>query len=256
MNSDLEYLKQQGLDHYMDFSAVEPAFEDPFAAVRSGELPAIPPEAADLARLHRLIRRRKSFTVLEFGAGYSTIVIADALKKNQSDWEALPSRPALRNRHLFHAFTVDASKGWLAKADASFPASLRAHVTFHHSSVHIGTHNGQLAHFYDSLPDIIPDFIYLDGPDPKDVQGSIHGLTFQCDERTVMAADLLLMESTFLPGTFILVDGRTNNARFLARNFQRSYDVHWDRAADITTLELIEDRLGALNILGTDLLPA
>ena len=30
-----------------------------------------------------------------------------------------------------------------------------------------------------------------------------------------MAADLLLMESILLPGTFILVDGRTNNARFL-----------------------------------------
>lgn len=252
---DLDYLKQQGLDQFIDFSAVEPAFENPFAAVRSAELPAIPPEIADLARLHRLIRKRKSFTVLEFGTGYSTIVIADALQKNQADWEALPEKPALRNRHLFHCFTVDASKNWLAKAEAGFPAALRPRVTFHHSTVHIGTHNGQLAHFYDNLPDIIADFIYLDGPDPKDVQGSINGLTFQCDERTVLAADLLLMESTFLPGTFILVDGRTNNARFLVRNFQRRYEVQWNRDADITTIELIEDRLGALNILGTDFLP-
>ena len=46
-------------------------------------------------------------------------------------------------------------------------------------------------------------------------------MTFQCDERTVMAADLLLMESILLPGTFILVDGRTNNTRFLKNNFQK-----------------------------------
>ena len=116
----------------------------------------------------------------------------------------------------------------------------------------IGTYQGQLCHYFTSLPDVVADFIYLDGPGPKDVKGTIRGLSFQCDERTVMSADLLLMESTFLPGTFILVDGRTNNARFLQRNFRRTYDVRWDKEGDVTSFELKEERLGKYNVLGSD----
>jgi len=67
-----------------------------------------------------------------------------------------------------------------------------------------------------------------------------------------MSGDLLLMESTFLPGTFILVDGRTNNVRFLERNFTRHYKIAWDKKADTTTFELVEDRLGRYNVLGSD----
>ena len=77
-------------------------------------------------------------------------------------------------------------------------------------------------------------------------------MTFQCDERTVMAADLLLMESILLPGTFILVDGRTNNARFLKKNFQRNFEMSWDKDGDVTSFELQEERLGKYNILGSD----
>ena len=234
-----EYLRAEGLDRLIDFTAGGPGF---------------PPEATDLARLHRLIRARKSLTVLEFGVGYSTIVIADALRKNRREWDALSAPPEVRNRFLFHCHTVDASPTWLESARASFPEELRPFVTFHFSAVKIGTHNGQLCHFYDKLPDVIPDFLYLDGPDPADVQGSINGLTFQCPERTVMAGDPLLMESTLLPGFFMLIDGRTNNARFLQRNFTRPYKVVWDRDGDVTTFELHEDRLGVVNILGRDVL--
>ena len=86
----------------------------------------------------------------------------------------------------------------------------------------------------------------------KDVKGSLNGMTFQCDERTVMAADLLLMESILLPGTFIIVDGRTNNARFLKNNFQRNFEMSWDKDDDVTSFELKEERLGKYNILGSD----
>jgi hypothetical protein len=61
------------------------------------------------------------------------------------------------------------------------------------------------------------------------------------------------MESILLPRTFILVDGRTNNARFLKNNFQRNFEMTWDKEGDITTFELNEERLGKYNILGSDL---
>ena len=60
------------------------------------------------------------------------------------------------------------------------------------------------------------------------------------------------MESTFLPGAFILVDGRTNNCRFLQRNFSRNYEVKWDKDNNVTTFELREERLGKYNLLGAD----
>ncbi|MEO0787845.1 MAG: hypothetical protein AAFY36_04230 [Bacteroidota bacterium] len=214
----------------------------------------IAPQIQDLARLHQLIRKRKSFTVLEFGVGYSTIVIADALKKNQAEWSTLDPVPAIRNRYVFQCFSVDTSEDWIALTNSRIPEHLKEYVHFQYSEVEIGTHLGQLCHFYKTLPDVVPDFIYLDGPDPKAVKGNINGLTFQCDERTVMAADLLLMESTMLPGTFILVDGRTNNARFLQRNFRRNFDYRWHQSADVSTFELQEKRLGKYNLLGSDFL--
>lgn len=226
----------------------------PLIELMAGGSTGFPPELPDLARIHRLIRTRKSMTVLELGVGFSTVVVAHALRKNRAQWDALKSPPVLRNRFPFQCFTVDASASWLELATSRFPAELRPFVTFRHSAVRIGMHNGQLCHFYENVPDIVPDFLYLDGPDPKDVQGSINGMTFQCEERTVMSGDPLLMEPTLLPGFFMLLDGRTNNARFLERNLTRPYKVTWDREGDVTTFELDEERLGPVNILATDVL--
>lgn len=248
------YIRNNGLDEVVDFEENADYREGAFDSVSGMLKIPFPPQAADLVRLHKLIRQRKSFTVLEFGLGYSTLIMADALAKNEAEFNRLTPRPVIRNRHLFKIFSVDASREWIEYTKNIIPASLRDRVVFHHSGVKIGTYRDQLCHYYKNLPDIIPDFIYLDGPSAKDVEGEINGLSFNCEERTVMSGDLLLMESTFLPGTFILVDGRTNNARFLARNFCREYDMHWDREGDVTTFELKEERLGRYNILGADLL--
>ncbi len=249
------YIESEGLDKLVDFSQGLNYQAGVFDAVGGKLASPIPPDPDDLARIHKLIRLRKCFTVLEFGVGYSTAVIADALQKNQRDWEALPQKAEIRNRFMFQLFSVDTSKAWIETAAARLPADLAARVHFQFSEVKIGTHNGQICHYYQNIPDIVPDFIYLDGPSPKDVKGSVNGMSFQCDERTVMAADLLLMEPTFLPGLFILVDGRTNNARFLARNFTRKYDAKWGPEGDVTTFELVEERLGKYNLLGSDFFP-
>ena len=252
MQSAKEYLIQEGLNQYINLDANAEFNEGAFDAV-SGKLNIpFPPVAEDLARLHRLIRKRKSFTILEFGSGLSTIVMADALSKNKADFLAIEEKPELRNRFMFQIFSVESDKQWIEHSQSNFPKHLLEHVNFHYSEIKIDTFNGRICHFYDNLPDIVPDFIYLDGPNPKDVKGNVNGMTFQCDERTVMAADLLLMESILLPGTFILVDGRTNNARFLKNNFQRNFEMSWDKDDDVTSFELKEERLGKYNVLGSD----
>ena len=252
MQSAKEYLIQEGLNQYINLDANADFKEGAFDAVNGKLNIPFPPVAKDLARLHRLIRKRKAFTVLEFGSGLSTIVMADALSKNKADFLAIEEKPELRNRFMFQIFSIESDKQWIENSQSNFPKHLLEHVNFHYSEIKIDTFNGRICHFYDNLPDVVPDFIYLDGPNPKDVKGSLNGMTFQCDERTVMAADLLLMESILLPGTFIIIDGRTNNARFLKNNFQRNFEISWDKDGDVTTFELQEERLGKFNILGSD----
>lgn len=249
-----EYIRTEGLDQLINFRENEGFEESAFDSVSGRLTIPLPPEPNDLVRLHQLVRRRKSFTILEFGLGYSTVILADALRKNQADWERLPEAPQIRNRFMFQLFSVDASRSWVEQIKNRLPQTLGDRVHIQYSEVEIGTFNGRLCHYYKNLPDVVPDFVYLDGPAPKDVQGSLNGLSFQCDERTVMSGDLLLMEPTFLPGTLILVDGRTNNTRFLASNFQRKYDINWDKENDQTTFELNEERLGRYNLLGSDFL--
>ena len=139
---------------------------------------------------------------------------------------------------------MDASEIWLERARSRVPAGLSSRIHFHHSGLSAGTWNGRFCHFYDSLPDTVPDFVYLDGPAPEDVKGQVRGLSFQVKNRTVMGADLLFMEPTLLPGAFILVDGRLNNARFLQRNFQRPFSCHLLPGTDVTVFELNEPPLG------------
>lgn len=249
------YAEQQGLTKLIDFSQTLPAVSSPFDNVSGQRTAPFPPDIDDLVHIHRLIRERHSFTVLEFGVGYSTLIIADALQKNEADWQALDKKPAIRNRFPFQVFSVDASDTWIATARARIPKILEPRIHLHHSTVHIGTFQERMCHFYDQLPDVVADFIYLDGPAPKDVQGSINGMSFQCDERSVMSGDLLLIEPILLPGSLILVDGRTNNARFLKRNFQRNWNMVHDAKGDNTIFELVEDRLGPYNLIGSDFFP-
>ena len=240
------------LDRHWQQDGLAALFKD-IAALGGAASRAFEPAQRDLARLHLLIRKRRFLTTVKFGVGYSTIVMAHAHSLNKQDFKAARVDRKLRNTHLFEHVAVDASQEWLDSTARMLPESLKPFVTFHRSDVQAGLYQGQLSHTYSALPNVIADFIYLDGPDPKDVKGSVNGLDFSIAERTVMSADLLVMESCFLPGTAILVDGRTNNARFLERNFRRTYKITWDREGDCTLFELQEPRLGPHNVLGPDI---
>lgn len=48
----------------------------------------------------------------------------------------------------------------------------------------------------------------------------------------------------------MIIDGRSNNARFLQRMLRRQYNVYYYQQADVTTFELNEQRLGEKNVFG------
>ena len=232
-------------EEYWEASGLRSLFEN---------LPADPsalrPDVNDLVRLHRLVRTRPCVTVLEFGIGCSTIVLAHALDQNeQTHGEELRER-ITRNSQLFQVFSVDANQRWIDHTAERIPAPLAARVHLRHSAVSATTFGGRLCHTYDTLPNVVPDFIYLDGPDPADVTGAVNGLDFSAPERTVMAADILVMEPTLLPGTVVVVDGRENNVRFLTRNLQRPISLSVE--GDASIIEFMEPRLGHVDVIGVD----
>jgi len=62
-----------------------------------------------------------------------------------------------------------------------------------------------------------------------------------------MAADILVFEHFLTPGTLIVVDGRSANARFLCCNLQREWAYQYSEAMDQHFFELKEEPLGIYN---------
>ena len=213
------------------------------------EASPIPPDVNDLALLHKLIRSRKFLTVLEFGVGYSTLVMADALARNKEELGEALKKLNIRCKNPFKIYSIDADEHWIKIAAARIPEHLRQHSSISFSSVSAGTFCDQICHYYDRLPSVLPDFIYLDAPDPANVAGELNGLSFcQNLEMPPLSGDLLRLEPLFFPGTFILIDGRQNNVRFLLNNFKRNWKIHTFPNCDSTGLELVEKPLGKYNL--------
>lgn len=226
------YLQQAGL-----LSALEMA--------RQAIAQAVPPDYRDLARLHRIVRERRCLSVLEFGAGYSSWVMAAALADNQSDWDSLTQQPPIRCHTPFQLHSLDGSQQWSSLAASRLPETLAERAQFHVSEIISGVFQGRDCHYYQNLPSVVPDLIYLDAPDPTQIDAG-QASPWHNPDRLPLAADILRAESWLLPGTLVVVDGRTANARFLQAHFYRRWQVVHNRDAEVTVMELQEPALGAV----------
>ena len=200
------------------------------------------PELDDLARLHWLVVSRRVLTALEFGVGFSTRVIDLALELNQVEHSSATGN--LRILRPFELFSVDNQQVWIERVSHTFDL-LR--TTLWHSDVEMSTFNERVCTTYANLPNISPDFIYLDGPDQFSPRGHIRGLSTASPDRLPMSADILAFEHFLLPGTLIVVDGRTANARFLRSNLQRRWSYQHVPEWDQHFFELREEPLGVWN---------
>ena len=129
------------------------------------------------------------------------------------------------------------------------PKKYKKYVNAMFSHVRMSEYCGKICTIFDALPNICPDFIYLDGPDQFTTKGEIRGIHNRHPDRLPMVADLLSLEYYLLPGTIILTDGRTSNARFLRNNFQREWSYIHDPNIDISLFRLDESPLGRYNRL-------
>ena len=89
-------------------------------------------------------------------------------------------------------------------------------INFHKSELLMSEYCGKICTLYSNLPNICPDLIYLDGPDQFSPNGNIRGISTKHPDRMPMSADILTFEHFLQPGTLIIIDGRTANARFFS----------------------------------------
>ena len=215
-----------------DYS-VTPNIEIPYSA-----------ELDDLIRLHYLVTSRKVITVLEIGVGNSTIVLDHALEQNKLKYGDFVKKN-LRRSNPFECHSVDNNEHWIDITKLNNP-SLK-NVTFHYCPCHVTTFNQRICTLYDNLPNIVPNLIYLDAPDQFSPTGDVNGISTRNPDRLPMSADILTFEHFLHPGTLIVVDGRTANARFLKINLQRKWKYRHFEKFDQSIFYLDEKPLGKYN---------
>lgn len=76
-------------------------------------------------------------------------------------------------------------------------------------------------HFDEDVSDFIAELIYLDGPDPVQVRGTMNGSGYRELRTPVIVVDIFLTEPKIMPLSAIITDGQTVNAGFLLGNLRR-----------------------------------
>lgn len=205
---------------------------------------AFEPECPDLTRLYSIIRMRKIITVLEFGSGKSTKIIAEALRRNKEDYHDQIS--LVRRKNAFHIYSLESEKKYANQViNSCKKAKLEKYVTVRLVKAEQTYFNNMICGKYKNIPSVCPDLIYIDGPMPMSYKNSKKQyMSMNDSDITNITCDLLIIEPILLPGTIVIIDGMTNNARFNKRNLQRNWLSYEDLNNDYTLMILDEPPLG------------
>ena len=174
---------------------------------------SIPPVWGDLWHLYQTVRQRKPSLILEFGSGCSTIIMAQGLADNGNTNDAAK------------LVSLESEFRWAAVSEKTIPDALSKFVEIIVAPVDKAEHSGFPVWRHQNVPMGAPDLVYLDGP----------ALT---PDRKI-AVDMLDMEDRLVPGTRLIVDGRSQNCRFLADEFSRRWSRSWNRFTKQTAFDLL-----------------
>ncbi len=244
-----EYADQSGLIDLFNLNCSFTHKENPQAdllrTVDPNEIEPYKPELNDLCRLHWLATSRKSCQILEFGSGYSTLILADAMRINEEkhlNW----AKSNLRIEEPFTIHSLEESSSYMQITQTRLGA-LEKYVKLAHSKVFLTEFRGNYVTFYEEVPNILPDLIYLDGPSQYAAKNIINGFSINTPFRMPMSADILRLEFFLEPGTLIIVDGRGANANLLKRELKRNWKYFFDQVGDVHLFELQDEFFGKLN---------
>ena len=242
------YLEKNPIHEILDidlesYGDIEKKIErSPYETVSNSDYPNAT-ELDDLIRLHYLVTSRKVTTILEIGVGKSSAVFSDALSKNKNLWEGWVKKN-LRRSNPFECHSVDNNQKWIDSVKNKYSFD---NVSYYYCRCEVSSINSRICTLFHGIPNICPDLIYLDGPDQFSPEGDIRGLSTNHPDRMPMSGDIITIEHFLTPGTLIVVDGRTANARFLKENLQRNWEYHHSSNYDQHYFELKESPLGIYN---------
>lgn len=236
------FFTNQGLKWIVDLSKKKVKLKDD----RIDPNPHIP-DLEDLYFLYQLIVINNRTTILEYGCGWSTLIMHLALIKNAKKFN---NKVFSRCGNPYELISVDQSRKFLniAKKRIKKYSKNSKNVKFNFSKVNMTKFNGRFCTEYLNHPLCNPDFIYIDAPHQWGIENKIQNFTTAHFSMMPMMCDVLKFEHFLTPGTIIVTDGRTANARFLKSNFQRKWKhVHLEKI-DQHYFYLNEKPLGKWNI--------
>ena len=109
----IDYIKRYGLDDLLKVKKILPAPEyETFDTVNKNFNQLFYIDWNDLIFLHKIIIKHKIINVMEFGIGYSTIVMAHALSLNKKKYFHFVKKE-LRKEKLFKCVSLDNDKKYV-----------------------------------------------------------------------------------------------------------------------------------------------
>lgn len=203
-----------------------------------------PPILDDLYKIFYIVTKFKRVTCMEFGTGWSTLVMAKAISQNKKKYSKKIKK--LRFSYPFEVYSIDNLKKYL-RISKERVKNISTKTKFIFSKNRMSLWNGCICNEYVKLPSINPDFIYLDAPDHMYIDGKVNGIKISHNDFMPMSSDILKIEHFLTPGTIILVDGRTSNANFLKNNFKRNWLYNRDKIRDHSIFVLNDEPIGKIN---------
>lgn len=239
-----DYFKLEKLIEKKKFDLISSNLKPELITVTKGNKRPFEPDLPDLCRLHWIVLSRKIINVLEFGSGFSTIFMAHAQNILKREFNFIDG---LRYEKQFHTYSVEESSRYAKITNLRSPKNLKKFFSIKVCKAKIVEYKNHYASKYINIPNISPDLIYLDAPSQYFTKKTYDGFSFSKICRMPMSADILYFEYFLEPGTVIVVDGRTANARFLKENFKRNWKYLHDEVGDCHYFELNEKPLGKYN---------
>ena len=203
---------------------------------------------AKLNWIKKQITERYILTVLEFGVGYSTQAIAEGLRQNKIKYLKVLKEIGCREENSYEVHSIDTMKKWINVCRKRIKGGeLEKYIHFHRSNARLTVINENICSLYNKLPNIYPDFIYIDGPDQYSVKGCINGINTRKISRVPMAGDVIRMEFFLPPICTIAIDGRYHNTIFLRKNLKRDWKYLYEKEVDQHLLILNEECPGKIS---------
>jgi len=209
-----------------------------------------PPNLKDLYFIYKTIIQFKRINILEFGCGFSSLIIRKALSENKKRFNKINFEKLGLNRTFEH-IAIDDQQKYIQitkKRNKEYILDKSVKQKFVFSQCKMTSFKGQICSEYEKLANIVPDFIYLDGPNLNEIKNHKNNINLSKNTNfTPMSCDILKIENLLLPGTIIMIDGRGLNSSFLKNNLKRNWIYYYNNFSDQHFFYLEEVSVGKKN---------